>query len=405
MTRPQRAHTWVTAKIFDDLRDPTPGVAAFFDHYAAWFSRVDEVVVTFCAGNGDHILAYPGQEHADTTFDWGRYNSYVGTATTPRRHNAHWLRVAREDRVIAGNPYHAGPAFVLSEQPMDYAVLAGIYRAFREEAAARGIPLVLVEYLEPGSEFCACEWKTHRHPEAASGIVDAGGNLAPGLLDVAATLSADAHVYAAYPSGIDEGEPVERFVARQTAAFVDDFGLDGVTLGNQFGLIGLWHPEHAVTPTDERRAAITSFFVRLRRLLGDRRVYWQDSFWPVEVEQHQWGMTDEAYAALSGIVVSNFAVLAREENIEASALSKIALRDRLGGDLEVIYSLDFVDPWYWYRVYLDSPHFWHRQRATYGDLREKLDGVMFFANDTFGHFVMPDPLGTTLALLPGAHGE
>lgn len=398
--RPQRAHTWVTPKIFADLGDPAPEVAAFFDHYADWFGRVDEVVVTFCAGNGDHVLAYPGAGHESTCFDWGRYNSYVGTAVSTRDHNAQWLRVAREDRVIAGNPYHAGPAFVLSEQPMDYATLAGIYAAFRDEARGRGIPLVLLEYLEPGSEFCACEWKTGRHPEAASGWVDAGGNIAPGLLDVAATLDADAHTYAAYADGIPAGEPVERFAARQIAAFVADLGLDGITLGNQFGLIGIWHPEHAVEVTPERRAAVTRFFTRLRELLGDGRIYWQDSFWPVEVEQDVWGMTDAAYASLSGIIVSNFAVLAREENIAQSALSKIALRERLGTDLEVVYSLDFVDPWYWYRVYLDSPHFWHRQRAVYGELSGMLDGVMFFANDTFGHFVMPDPLGTTLALLP-----
>ncbi|WP_067195331.1 hypothetical protein [Microbacterium sp. XT11] len=406
--RPQRAHTWVTPKIFADLADPAPGVAAFFDHYADWFGRVDEVVVTFCAGNGDHVLAYPGPGSGTARFDWGRYNSYVGTTVSTRDHNAHWLRVAREDRVIAGNPYHAGPAFVLSEQEMDYDTLAAIYGAFRDEGRRRGIPLVLLEYLEPGSEFCACEWKTRRHPEAASGWVDAGGNIAPGLLDVAAVLDADAEAYASYPQGIPHGEPVERFVARQIAAFVADFGLDGITLGNQFGLIGLWHPEHAVASTPERRAAVTRFFTRLRGLFDRdptedgrvRRIYWQDSFWPVEVEQEVWGMTDEAYASLSGIIVSNFAVLAREENIAESALSKIALRERLGTDLEVIYSVDFVDPWYWYRVYLDSPHFWHRQRAVYGELSGMLDGVMFFANDTFGHFVMPDPLGTTLALLP-----
>lgn len=400
--RAQRAHTWVTPKIFADLTDPRPGVAAFFDHYADWFARVDEVVVTFCAGNGDHVLAYPGEGHETTRFDWGRYNSYVGTAVSTRDHNGHWLRVAREDRVIAGNPYHAGPAFVLSEQPMDYATLGGIYRAFRDEARRRDVELVLLEYLEPGSEFCACVWKTERHPEAASGWVDAGGNIAPGLLDVAAVLDADAETYASYPGGIPAGEPVERFAARQIAAFVADFGLDGITLGNQFGLIGIWHPEHAVESTPERRGAVTRFFTRLRALLDADagRIYWQDSFWPVEVEQDVWGMTDEAYAALSGIVVSNFAVLAREENIAESARSKIALRERLGGELEIIYSVDFVDPWYWYRVYLDSPHFWHRQRAVYGELSGMLDGVMFFANDTFGHFVMPDPLGTTLALLP-----
>lgn len=399
--RVQRAYPWVTPKIFDDLERPHERVAEFFDHYADWFARVDEVVLTFCASNGDHVLNYPGREAWDERFDWGRYNSYVGTEVRPLDHNRHWIEKARENRVIAGNPYHAGPTFVLSEQHLDYRRLAGLYAAIRSEAERRGIRLVLLEYLEPGSEFCACVWKTERHPEAASGIVDAGGNLAPGLIDVATTLAADPHRYAAYPGGIPEGEPTSDFIAAQVGAFVDDLGLDGVTLGNQFGLIGLWSPEHAYEPTPERRAAITRFFTGLRDRLGDRRVYWQDSFWPVETETEAWGMSDEAYAALDGIIVSTFAVLVREGMMAANLESKLSLRERLGGRPEVIFAVDFVDPWYWYRVYLDSPHFYHQQRAVYGGRRDEIDGVMFFANDTFGHFVMPDPLSSTLALLPG----
>jgi len=50
-------------------------------------------------------------------------------------------------------------------------------------------------------------------------------------------LHPDDHIYAAYPDGIGD------FVAAQTAAFVEDFGLDGILLGNKFGLLGFWHSD------------------------------------------------------------------------------------------------------------------------------------------------------------------
>ncbi|MDQ7992026.1 MAG: hypothetical protein REI45_05010, partial [Propionicimonas sp.] len=293
MTSPSRirkVYPWVTPKIFADPSDVPARTAQFFDHYAEWFGLADEVVLTVATGNGDHVLNYRGADHPEDTFDWARYNCYAGAENDPLRHNLNWLTRVREGGERSFNPYMAGPTFVVNEHRLDYRDLGRIYRAFREEADRRGIALTLLEYLEPGPEFCASEWKTLRHPEAAPGSADAGGTVASGLIDVCTTLAADDRAYAAYPDGIAEGTSTAEFIARQTAAFVTDFGLDGIQLGNQFGLLGLWDPRSAPPPSAERRAGVTRFFTLMRAQLGSRRIYWQDSFWPAAVEDEAWGM-------------------------------------------------------------------------------------------------------------------
>lgn len=174
---------------------------------------------------------------------------------------------------------------VLSEQHLDYERLAGIYAAIRAEASARDLAVTLLEYLEPGPEFCRSEWKTSRHPEVAAAAADAGDHLVPGVVDVTLPLAADDRRYAAYPDGFGSGLPAGDFVAAQTAAFVRDFGLDGILLGNLFGLVGFWHPDNAPEATPERRTGIERFFTVLRKEMGSALVYWMDTYWSVPVEK------------------------------------------------------------------------------------------------------------------------
>ncbi|MCA2225331.1 hypothetical protein [Nonomuraea aurantiaca] len=388
---------WITPKIFDDLRDPVPGIAAFFDHHADWL--VDRpVTVVFCAGNGDHVLDYAGRQAWDDRFDWARYNCFAlgpdGPAAMTRTHNRDWLARVRDGGERSANPYSAGPMFVLSEQPMDYRTLAGIYAAVRAEAGRRGLRVNLLEYLEPGPEFCRSEWKTIRHPEAAGGTADAGGHLVPGVIDVTAPLSADSRPYAAFAGGIPHGLPAGDFVAAQTAAFVTDFGLDGVMLGNQFGLLGFWHPDQAPPLTPERSAGIERFFLRMREAMGERLVYWMDTYWRAEVERAAWGMTDAAYRSLDAILVSTFAVLVERTEIVPNLLSKAAL-----GGPRPLLGLDFVDPWYWYRTYLDDRRTYLYQREVLAAHAASVAGVSFFANDTFGHFIPESELTATLEVI------
>ncbi|MGW1412094.1 hypothetical protein [Streptomyces sp. NPDC002403] len=390
---------WLTPKIFDDLTDPEPGIEAFFDHHAHWAQDRDLTLV-FCAGNGDHILNYTGRR--DERFDWARYNCYAadtqegGPAGIARRHNADWLERVREGGERSFNPYSAGPMFTLSEQPMDYDVLAGVYTTVRRVAERRGLRVRLLEYLEPGPEFCRSEWKTARHPEVSSASADVGGHMVPGVIDVTLPLVADPRPYRAFPEGVPAGVLAGDFVAAQTAAFVDDFGLDGVMLGNQFGLLGFWHPDNAPKLTPERVEGIARFFVQVRERMGERLVYWMDTYWRTEVERATWGMTDACYAALDAVLVSTFAVLVERTEIVPNLLSKAALSDGGTGGPRVLFGLDFVDPWYWYRTHLDDRRTYLYQRDVLRQHGARLDGVSFFANDTFGHYVPIARLDETL---------
>ena len=269
---------WVTPKIFPRLDDPAPRVKEFFEHYAKFFDAFDQVVLNFCTGNGDHILNYAGPAGMDESFDWARYNAYNGDAKSRMDHNLNWLHRCRDGGEVSYNPYMAGPTFLVSDEVFTYRKLQGIYTAFREEAARRGLNFKLLEYLEPGPEFCQSIWKTQRHPEGARGSADAGGTDITGVIDVTSTLHTDAHAYAAFPQGIPEGTNTGLFCAAQTDAFTRDFQLDGVFLGNQFGLIGFWHPDNAPPATAQRREGITNFFKTLRQKMGTRLVYWMDTY-------------------------------------------------------------------------------------------------------------------------------
>ncbi|MFJ4691124.1 hypothetical protein [Streptomyces sp. NPDC088766] len=405
-TRPRlEACLWLTPKVFDDLDDPEPGIDAFFTHHQDWCADRD-VTVVFCAGNGDHILNYTGRR--DEEFDWARYNCYAadtggkGPAALARRHNADWLTRVREGGERSYNPYSAGPMFTLSEQPLDYHRLAAVYRALRRAAQRNGIRLTLLEYLEPGPEFCRSEWKTLRHPEVSAAAADAGGHMVPGVIDVTLPLAADDRPYRAFPRGVPGGTPAGDFVAAQTAAFVEDFGLDGVMLGNQFGLIGFWHPDNAPELTTERAAGIERFFLRMREHMGHRLVYWMDTYWRADVERSVWGMTDACYTALDAVLVSTFAVLVERTEIVPNLLSKAALGPGPGPGPRTLFGLDFVDPWYWYRTHLDDRRSYLYQREVLRRQAAHIDGVSFFANDTFGHYVPRPPLDETLRAVRAA---
>jgi hypothetical protein len=181
--------------------------------------------------------------------------------------------------------------------------------------------------------------------------------------------------------------------------------LDGVFLGNQFGLIGFWDPKNAPELSPARRDGIARFFHGLRQAMGERLVYWMDSYWPAEVEMAAWGMEPKNYAMLDAVMCCNFAVLVKPDQIVPNLESKLRLREQFGKP-DVLFSLDFVDPWYWYRVYHDEGlrDVFALQHEIYRGHGARCQGASFFANDTFGHWVLPQPLNQTLAVVAEAHG-
>ena len=226
----------------------------------------------------------------------------------------------------------------------------------------------------------------------------------PGVLDVLRKPAPDRHVYASYPSGISEGTVVGDFVAAQCDAFTRDLAIDGVFLGNQFGLLGFWLPENAPPVTQKRRDGIAHFFKTLRKRLGDRLVYWMDSYWPADVEIEHWAMDEKNYAQLDAIMISNFAVIVEKRNIIPNLESRLRMAAKYAGRPLTLFSFDFVDCWYAYRVYLDQRWAFEYQHQVYRQHGARLQGASFFANDTFGHFVYPKPLEETLAVVRQTHG-
>ena len=397
---------WITPKIFPDFSNPTPRVAEFFDHYSGYIDLAETLVVNFAAGNGDQVLCYGGMDHWDEGFDWARYNWYqVGQKQAlVMKHNLDWLTRVRDGGLRSSNPYSGGPNLIMSEQKLNYRLLAGIYQAFRDEAKRRGINLRLLEYVEPGPEFCQSVWKDHRHPECYNGVNNPTSRPHE-IIDVTGVLNADRFAYAAFPAGIPAGMNTGAFVAAQSAAYVRDFGLDGILLGNQFGLKGFWHPDNAPEPTPERREGVREFFKGLRRAMGEKLIFWMDTYWPAEVEMKSWAMVEENYRQLDGVLCSNFAVIVERTQMVPNFESKLRIRSGdAGSKPDVIFTLDFVDPWYWYRTYLDHQKNFVFQQQIYQKHGKRLQGISFFANDTFGHFVFPAPLNETLRAVRAAHG-
>jgi hypothetical protein len=69
-----------------------------------------------------------------------------------------------------------------------------------------------------------------------------------------------------------------------------------------------------------------------------------------------------------------------------------------------LFSFDFVDSWYAYRVYLDLHPMFQFQHEVYPKYGPRCDGASFFANDTFGQFVMKGPLEETFKVVAQTHG-
>ena len=151
--------------------------------------------------------------------------------------------------------------------------------------------------------------------------------------------------------------------------------------------------------TTERRAGILRFFQQLRAALGDRLVYWMDTYWPADVEIEKWAMSEEAYAQLDAVMISNFAVIVKTEQIVPNLQSRLRIAGKFGGRPNTLFSVDFFDPWYTYRVYLDMKQFIEIQHEIYRTWGAKCQGVSFFANDTFGLWVPEQPLNRTYQAL------
>jgi hypothetical protein len=129
-----------------------------------------------------------------------------------------------------------------------------------------------------------------------------------------------------------------------------------------------------------------------------------DTYWPADVEIEKWAMSEENYSMLDAVMISNFAVIIDRNNIIPNIESRLRISAKNAGCPATLFSFDFVDPWYAYRVYLDLCWAFGLQHQIYKAWGPKLQGASFFANDTFGQFVFPEPLSETLTVIRQTHG-
>src|SRR4029078_10479487 len=98
-----------------------------------------------------------------------------------------------------------------------------------------------------------------------------------------------------------------------------------------------------------------------------------------------------------------FAVIIERTQIIPNMESKLRISEKFNKRPAVLFSVDFFDPWYWCRLFLDDRKNFLHQHALYREHGKKCQGISFFANDTFGHFVTEKPLTETIQALRDGH--
>jgi len=339
--RPQTVVLFATPKILSDFSHPATGVAAFLNNYSPLTSRAAQTIVIFAVGNGDQILTYRGGESWGDTVEWARYTNDVP----------------------------------VSQRVLDYRQLHAIVQAFKARAAALGMSLKVFDQIDSGLEFTRNDFKMRRHPECMSWPW--------GSYDIRGRLHQDDAVYASAPDGIVEGTECGQFLVDQVSRYVRDLGFDGILYGNQLGTRGRWFPGNGPGYSEAEAAAIRAFLESSKRGLRDKELMWFDSYNNRQVERDTWSFPSDEYRSFDYLIASGFCVITSTERYENNLESKL----QLTGGPRILATLDYVDPWYRYNSMTTFPD----ESARLEDIalvsRDRIDGVVFFANDRNGALV------------------
>jgi len=338
---PQTIVLFATPKFISDFAHPEADIARFLDHYSPLISHASETIVIFAVGNSDHILKYRGEAYWADSVEWARYT---------------------DDKPV-------------SDRVLDYRQLAAIVSAFKSRAASAGINLKVFDQIEHGTEFARNDFKLVRHPECYS--FDWGG------YDIRGRLTRDDAVYASAPQGVAEGTSCGEFLVDQVVQYTFDLGFDGILYGNQLGTRGQWFPGYGPGYSLEEEAAIRAFLEYSRTALGDRGLMWFDSYNNVQVERDTWSFPSDGYRFFDYLIASGFCVMTFPERYLDNLQSKLRLRPRP----RVLATLDYVDPWYSYNSMTVFPAESARLEEIAIEYRDRLDGIVFFANDEVGALV------------------
>ncbi|HEX9705052.1 MAG TPA: hypothetical protein VGA20_07385 [Gemmatimonadales bacterium] len=336
--RPQTVVLLATPKILPDFANPEAGVASFLDHYSLLTSQASETIVIFAVGNSDHILNYRGIEHWGDTVEWARYTDGVP----------------------------------VSRRILDYHQLKAIADAFKARAASLGMTLKVFDQIDSGLEFTANEFKMRRHPECMSWRW--------GSYEIRGRLVRDTARYASAPDGIVEGTLCAEFLAEQVARYIRDLGFNGILYGNQLGTRGRWWPGNGPGYSEAEATAILAFLEYSARALGDKELMWFDSYNNRQIERDTWSFPSDGYRSFDYLIASGFCVITFTDRYVDNLESKL----QLTGGPRVLATLDYVDPWYTYNSMTAFPGESARLEELAIGARDRIDGIVFFANDQHG---------------------
>ncbi len=338
---PQTIVLFATPKILPDFANPDSAIAAFLDNYAPLTSRAARTIVIFAVGNSDHILMYRGSGFRQDGVEWARYTD--------------------------GLP--------VDNRTMTLSQLDGIVKAFKIRAATLGITLKVFDQVDSGVEFADNPFKWGRHAECMDWQFES--------FNIRAKMKADTFTYATRPNGIEQDTECGTFLVDQVAAYMADFGFDGILYDNQLGTRGKWLPDNGPGYSDVEAAAITSFFKYSQEKYGSRELMWFDSYNNTDVERSTWSVPEASYHEMDYIIASGFCVVTFTHRYRDNLASKLRIAD----GPPVLATLDYVDPWYTYNSMTAFPGESAELEEIAINNRFRVGGVVFFANDQLGRLV------------------
>jgi hypothetical protein len=338
--RPASVVLFATPKMLADFENPRSGVAAFLQHYEPLTRRASEVIVIFAVGNSEHMLSYRGPAYMSDSVMWAAYTDGKDV-----------------------------PAF---NRKLRFRQIANIVQTFKDVAAESRLRLKVYDQIDPGPEMAWEYWKYTRHPECMDLRLES--------FDIRGRLKPDSLIYASAPQGAPAGKLCGEFIVDQAAVYLRDHGFDGILYGNQFGTRGKWEPGRGPGYTAAEAEAIQAFLDYSNRAYGEREIMWFDSYNNVDVERETFSFPYSGYQAFDYLMASGFCVITDTPRYVDNLESKL----RINPGPRILATLDYVDPWYTYDSMRDFAEESQRLEDIAVRYRDRIDGLVFFANDHNG---------------------
>lgn len=118
-------------------------------------------------------------------------------------------------------------------------------------------------------------------------------------------------------------------------------------------------------------------------MLGHRGLMWFDSYNNTDVELSSWSFPPDGYSFFDHLIAAGFCVITDTAKYVDNLNSNLLL----GGPTRILATLDYVDPWYTYNSMTAFPDESARLESVALEYRNRIDGIVLFANDHVGGLV------------------